>query len=51
MKNYNNTYPYDIAAIILACLRDEIDEEGQRKLDAWLEESDSHKALFALNSE
>ncbi len=47
MKNYNNTYPYDIAAIILACLRDEIDEEGQRKLDAWLEESDSHKALFA----
>ena len=47
MKNINNTYLYDIAAIILAYLRDEVDEEGQRKLNVWLEESDSHKALFA----
>lgn len=43
----NNTYLYDIAAIILAYLRDEVDEEGQRKLKVWLEESDSHKTLFA----
>ena len=28
MKNINNTYLYDIAAIILAYLRDEVDEEG-----------------------
>ena len=47
MKNINNTYLYDIAAIILAYLRDEVDEEGQRKLKVWLEESDSHKTLFA----
>ena len=47
MKNSINTYPYDIAAIILAYLRSEIDEKGQQKLDAWLEEADSHKALFA----
>ena len=47
MKNSINTYPYDIAAIILAYLRNEIDEKGQQKLDAWLEEADSHKALFA----
>lgn len=47
MKNINNTYLYDIAAIILAYLRDEVDEEGLRKLNVWLEESDSHKALFA----
>jgi len=46
MKNDNTTYLYDIAATILAYLRDEIDEEGQQKLDVWLEESDSHKALF-----
>lgn len=47
MKNINNTYLYDIAAIILAYLRDEVDEEGLRELNVWLEESDSHKALFA----
>ena len=47
MKNNSNTYLYDIAAIILAYLRDEVDEEGQRKLKVWLEESDSHKTLFA----
>ena len=47
MKNSINTYPYDIAAIILAYLRSEIDENGQQKLDVWLEEADSHKALFA----
>ena len=47
MKNINDTYLYDIAAIILAYLRDEVDEEGQRKLKVWLEESDSHKTLFA----
>ena len=47
MKNINNTYLYDIAAIILAYLRNEIDEEGQQKLNAWLKESDSHEALFA----
>ena len=47
MKNSINTYPYDIVAIILAYLRNEIDEKGQQKLDAWLEEADSHKALFA----
>lgn len=47
MKNSINTYPYDIAAIILAYLRNEIDEKGQQKLDAWLEEADSHEALFA----
>ena len=47
MKNNSNTYLYDIAAIILAYLRNEIDEKGQQKLDAWLEEADSHKALFA----
>ena len=47
MKNINNTYLYDIAAIILAYLRDEVDEEGQRKLKVWLEEADSHKTLFA----
>ena len=47
MKNSINTYPYDIAAIILAYLRDEVDEEGLRELNVWLEESDSHKALFA----
>ena len=47
MKNINNTYLDDIAAIILAYLRDEVDEEGQRKLKVWLEESDSHKTLFA----
>ena len=28
-------------------MRDEVDEEGQRKLKVWLEESDSHKTLFA----
>ena len=42
-----NSGLYDIAAIILAYLRDEVDEEGQRKLKVWLEESDSHKTLFA----
>jgi len=47
MKNNSNTYLYDIAAIILAYLRDEVDEEGLRELNVWLEESDSHKALFA----
>ena len=47
MKNINNTYLYDIAAIILAYLRDEVDDEGLRELNVWLEESDSHKALFA----
>ena len=47
MKNSINTYLYDIAAIILAYLRDEVDEEGLRELNVWLEESDSHKALFA----
>ena len=47
MKNSINTYPYDIAAIILAYLRDEVDEEGLCRLNVWLEESDSHKALFA----
>ena len=47
MKNINNTYLYDIAAIILAYLRDEVDEEGLCRLNVWLEESDSHKALFA----
>ena len=47
MKNINNTYLYDIVAIILAYLRDEVDEEGLRELNVWLEESDSHKALFA----
>ena len=47
MKNINNTYLYDIAAIILAYLRDEVDEEGLRELNVWLEESDSHKVLFA----
>lgn len=46
MKDDKNTYPYDIAAIILAYLRDEIDEEGQRRLDSWLDESASHKVLF-----
>ena len=46
MKNNSNTYLYDIAAIILAYLRNEIDEEGQQKLNAWLKESDSHEALF-----
>ena len=46
MKNNGNTYLYDIAAIILAYLRNEIDEEGQQKLNAWLKESDSHEALF-----
>lgn len=43
----NNTYPYDIAAIILAYLRDEIDEGDQQKLEVWLKESDSHEALLS----
>ena len=43
----NNIYPYDIAAIILAYLRDEIDEEDQRKLEEWLKESESHRALLS----
>lgn len=46
MKNDEKTYEYDIAALILAYLRDEIDDEGQKKLDIWLSESASHKVLF-----
>ena len=46
MKKYNNIYPYDIAAVILAYLRGEIGEDDQRKLEVWLDESDSHKVLF-----
>ena len=46
MKNSINTIPYDIAAIILAYLRSEIDENGQQKLDVWLEEADSHMVSY-----
>ena len=47
MKEKSNIYQYDIAALILAYLRNEIDDEGRSKLEAWLDESDSHKVLFA----
>ena len=43
----NNIYTYDIAAIILAYLRDEIDEEDQRKLEEWLKKSESHQVLLS----
>lgn len=43
----NNIYTYDIAAIILAYLRDEMDEENQRKLEEWLKKSESHQVLLA----
>ena len=46
MKKYNNIYPYDIAAVILAYLRGEIGEADERKVEVWLDESDSHKVLF-----
>lgn len=43
----NNIYTYDIAAIILAYLRDEMDEEDQRKLEEWLKKSESHQVLLS----
>lgn len=46
MKKNEETYQYCIAALILSYLRDEIDDEGRKKLDAWLSESASHKVLF-----
>ena len=46
MKNSINTYPYDIAAIILAYLRSEIDEKGQQKLHSHSDEPEIQKKLF-----
>ena len=46
MKKNEETYQYRIAALILAYLRNEIDDEGRKKLDIWLSESASHKVLF-----
>lgn len=46
----NNIYTYDIAAIILAYLRDEMDEEDQRKLEEWLKKSESHQVLLSRDS-
>lgn len=47
MKREKNTYPYDVAAIILSYLRGDIREEDRDKLEAWLQASDSHRVLFA----
>ena len=47
MKNKEETYQYEIAALILAYLRNEIDNEGRKKLDSWLNESASHEVLLA----
>ena len=47
MKNEEETYQYEIAALILAYSRNEIDNEGRKKLDSWLNESASHEVLLA----
>ncbi|WP_018339401.1 FecR family protein [Butyricimonas synergistica] len=47
MKNKEEIYQYEIAALILAYLRNEIDDEGRKKLDSWLSESASHEVLLA----
>lgn len=47
MKNKGETYQYEIATLILAYLRNEIDAEGRKKLDSWLNESASHGVLLA----
>lgn len=47
MKKKEEIYQYEIAALILAYLRNEIDDEGRKKLDSWLNESASHKVLLA----
>ncbi|KIO47452.1 FecR family protein [Sanguibacteroides justesenii] len=47
MKRENRTYQYDIAAIIVSYLRNEINEADQRKLDAWVASSVRHKELFS----
>ena len=47
MEKKEETYQYEIAALILAYLRNEIDVEGRKKLDSWLNESASHEVLLA----
>ncbi len=47
MKRENCTYQYDMAAIIVSYLRNEISEADQRKLDVWLASSEGHKDLFS----
>lgn len=47
MKKKEETYQYEIAALILAYLRDEIDEKGREKLALWLNDSASHGELLA----
>lgn len=47
MEKKEETYQYEIAALILAYLRNEIDDEGRKKLDSWLNESASHEVLLA----
>lgn len=47
MKGKDMTYSYRIAACILAHIRGVISPEQQERLEEWLEESETHRMLFA----